>query len=325
MIVQMARLSRAVLMTGFLVLTPFWNPSASAQAAQAAPEPQAQPQTQTAQTPQQALVNLYQAAQQIIKDPASDYKAGASPQFPYPSYAQAQWDNSMAAHGNDLSTEERNQFVPCADYLNIAITDMEIGFVLQISQPADNSTAQQDMQQRYSDAPKEVEKCGSAYQLAQSEVVSAPANPPQQGTADASAANGSAIAGSAEEAALPGSIDWTPALNPLFAYLSNEWQRVVTDPKNKDWAADDAGNTLTLKLQPNQLPEVVSATGSRSSVFNNIMQNGELPVTTFPNGSTLRSVSIAPKFFVKPGTGRSRTRLKYYERDGIFKSYQAAQ
>jgi hypothetical protein len=60
-------------------------------------------------------------------------------------------------------------------------------------------------------------------------------------------------------------------------------------------------------------------------VFNNIMQNGELPVTTFPNGSTLRSVSIAPKFFVKPGPGRSRTRLKYYERDGIFKSYQASQ
>jgi hypothetical protein len=63
MIVRMAKLSRAIFMMGFVALTLLWNPSASAQAAQAAPEPQAQPQTQTAQTPQQALVNLYQAAQ----------------------------------------------------------------------------------------------------------------------------------------------------------------------------------------------------------------------------------------------------------------------
>jgi hypothetical protein len=100
---------------------------------------------------------------------------------------------------------------------------------------------------------------------------------------------------------------------------------VVNDPKNKDWAADNAGNTLTLKLQPGQVPEVLSESGSRSYVFNNIMQDGRLPATTFPNGSTLTSVSIAPTFFVKPTPGKVRTRLRYYERDGIFKSYRVPQ
>jgi hypothetical protein len=38
-----------------------------------------------AQSPAQALVNLYQAAQQIIKDPAGDYEKGKNPDFPYPS------------------------------------------------------------------------------------------------------------------------------------------------------------------------------------------------------------------------------------------------
>jgi hypothetical protein len=153
---------------------------------------------------------------------------------------------------------------------------------------------------------------------------SAPSQP-QQGVADANGGNGSAIAGSATEAALPGSIDWTPVLDPLQTYLANEWQRVVNDPKNSSWAADSAGNTLTLKLQPGQLPEVLSVTGSRSYVFNAIMQDGRLPTTTFPNGSTLTSVSIAPTFFVKNAPGIVRTRLKYYERDGIFKSYRVAQ
>jgi hypothetical protein len=55
------------------------------------------------------------------------------------------------------------------------------------------------------------------------------------------------------------------------------------------------------------------------------MQDGRLPATTFPNGSTLTSVTIAPTFFVKSAPGIVRTRLKYYERDGIFKSYRLAQ
>jgi len=298
-----------------------------------------------AQSPAQALVNLYQAAQQIIKDPAGDYEKGKNPDFPYPSQMQAQWDASMVDYGNSLSTQERALFPACAAHLNAAITDMEIGQRIKVNQPTE--AAQQEAQTRFSEAPGEAAQCSAAIELAQSEIGSTPSQPqqgvvdanganesaptssapsqPQQGVADANGGNGSAIAGSATEAALPGSIDWTPVLDPLQTYLANEWQRVVNDPKNISWAADSAGNTLTLKLQPGQLPEVLSVTGSRSYVFNAIMQDGRLPTTTFPNGSTLTSVSIAPTFFVKNAPGIVRTRLKYYERDGIFKSYRVAQ
>ena len=298
-----------------------------------------------AQSPAQALVNLYQAAQQIIKDPAGDYEKGKNPDFPYPSQMQAQWDASMVAYGNSLSTQERALFPACAAHLNAAITDMEIGQRIKVNQPTE--AAQQEAQTRFSEAPGEAAQCSAAIELAQSEIGSTPSQPqqgvvdanganesaptssapsqPQQGVADANGGNGSAIAGSATEAALPGSIDWTPVLDPLQTYLANEWQRVVNDPKNSSWAADSAGNTLTLKLQPGQLPEVLSVTGSRSYVFNAIMQDGRLPTTTFPNGSTLTSATIAPTFFVKSAPGIVRTRLKYYERDGIFKSYRVAQ
>ncbi len=327
----MTKLSVAICAVCALALALVCQPSAWAQA--------------KAQSPAQALVNLYQAAQQIIKDPAGEYEKGENPDFPYPSQIQAQWDASMAAYGNDLTTQERALFPACAAHLNAAITDMEIGYRIQISQPSD--AAQQSAQKRKDEAPGEVAQCSAAMELAQGEVGSAPSQPqqggvdtsgangstptsstpsePQQGGVDTNGDNGGAIAGSATEAALPGSIDWTPTLDPLQTYLANEWQRTVNDPKNKDWAADNAGNTLTLKLQPGQVPEVLSATGSRSSVFNAIMQDGRLPPTTFPNGSTLNSVSIAPTFFVKNAPGKVRTRLKYYERDGVFKSYRVAQ
>jgi hypothetical protein len=304
----MAKLAGAMFTMGVLLFTLICHSAASAQA--------------KAQTPAQALLNLYQAAQQLVQDPASEYQKGADPDFPYPSDIQAQWEASMAAHGNDLSTEERRLFPRCAAYLNGAITDMEVGYRIQISQPS--AGGQQSAQKRFSDARGEVAQCTSAIEVAQGEIVSSP-NEPQQGGVDANGANGSAIAGSATEAALPGSIDWTPALDGLLTYLSGEWQRVINDPTNKSWAADNAGNTLTLKLQPGQVPEVLSMTGSRSYVFNSIMQSSKVPVTKFPDRSTLTSVSIAPIFLVKPTPGKTRTRYKYYERDGIFKSYLTAQ
>jgi hypothetical protein len=300
--------STAISTIGAVMLTLVFHSSASAQT--------------KAQSPAQALVNLYQAAQQIIKDPDGDFEDGKNPDFPYPSQMQAQWDASMVAYGNNLSTQERALFPACAAHLNAAITDMEIGCRIKLKQPTE--AAQQDGQKRMDEAPGEVAQCSAAIELAQSEIGSATSQP-QQGGVDSSGANESTPAGSATEAALPGSIDWTPALDPLQTYLANEWQRTVNDPRNSSWAADNGGNTLTLKLQPGQLPEVLSATGSRSSVFNAIMQDGRLPATTFPNGSTLTSVTIAPTFFVKSAPGIVRTRLKYYERDGIFKSYRLAQ
>jgi hypothetical protein len=142
---------------------------------------------------------------------------------------------------------------------------------------------------------------------------------------DANAPSKGPVAGSVEESEEPGSIDWTPTLDPLSTYLAKEWKKTVNDPKNKDWAPDDAANTLTLTLRPNQVPEVESITGPRSSSLRTIMENGNLPVVKFPDGSKLSSVRIAPIFRVRPTSVQNRTRMKYYERGGIFKSYQVAQ
>jgi hypothetical protein len=310
---KMTKLSAAIPMICVLVLAPTSASSARAQAKD--------------QSPAQALLNLNQAAQQLITDPASEYEKGANPDFPYPSAIQQQWLASMSAYGTNLTVEERKLLPACAAKLNAAIQDMEIGYRIQVSQPS--AAAQLSAHKRFIDAKNEAAQCSAALELAQSEVGSAPArsqpSEPQQGGVGANGANGSAIAGSASEAAQPGSIDWTPALNGLQTYLASEWQRIINDPANRSWAADIDGNTLTLKLQPGQVPEVLSASGSRSYVFNSIMQSSRVPVTNFPGGSTLTDVSIAPKFLVKPAPGKARTRYKYYERDGVFKSYLVAQ
>ena len=287
-------------------------------------------QTKPAELPQRALLNLYQVAQEMLADPSKDYEASENPDFPYPSDIQAQWANSIAFYGAGLPDDESSKMGTCASHLNNAITDKELGYRLEVKlkdpkqtiAPDDRKKLQADIQNDYTEAQTEFALCdASTLGLAAQEIPPPTPNKPQQ--ADAT---NTAVAGSASEAALPGSIDWTPALNPLQTYLATEWNRVVHDPVNRDWAPDSEGNTLTLKLQPNQLPEVLSETGSRKNVFNSIMQNGKLPTTIFPPGSTLTNVVIAPKFLVKPSpnTG-TRTRLKYYERDGVFKSYLAQQ
>ena len=124
----------------------------------------------------QALLNLDQAAQEIIKDPGRDYQKEKNPDFPHASAIQAQWDASMSAYGTHLSTEERQLFPACAAHLNVAITDMEIGYRIKISQPS--AAAQQSAQTRFDEAPGEVAQCTVAIKLAQSEVGSS-ANKPQ--------------------------------------------------------------------------------------------------------------------------------------------------
>jgi hypothetical protein len=129
--------STAISTIGAVMLTLVFHSSASAQT--------------KAQSPAQALVNLYQAAQQIIKDPDGDFEDGKNPDFPYPSQMQAQWDASMVAYGNNLSTQERALFPACAAHLNAAITDMEIGCRIKAKQPSE--AAQQDGQKRMDEAP----------------------------------------------------------------------------------------------------------------------------------------------------------------------------
>jgi hypothetical protein len=351
MSVQMGNFSRAVVVVcvSVLAITPIGIRLAFAQT-----------QAPTAQPPQRALANLYEVAKSIISNPKNEAEEhpGGSPTFPYPDAIQAQWDSSMSAYGTGLTQQERDEFVPCAAHLNNAIADMEDGYTTADTQPKTNAGAQESAQKSYAVAKTEFAQCESAYALAQSEIGNGAANKPQQGGADtnmapepapenppagtpetptsdtntpsnptlssgATTASNGAIPGSVEEAEEPGSIDWTPTLDPLFTYLSKEWNLVTSDPKNNNWAADNAGNTITLKLQPNQAPEVISTSGSRSSSLRSIMENGNVPVTRFPDGSKLSSVVVSPKFLVKPTPGKLRTRMKYYERGGIFKSYQA--
>ena len=368
MIVPAAKFVRAICMAGVLAIGLVWSSAASARS-----QTQTQSQTQTAQPPARALANLYEVAKSITSDPAGEAEEhpGGSPTFPYPTAIQAQWDDSMATYGNTLTQEERAEFIPCAAHLRNAITQMEIGYTVEVTQPKSNTGAQESAQKSYALAKTEFEQCDAAYALAQSEVgngvaskpqeggaeananpepaaaenppaatpepapenpptgtpetptsgTTPPSNPPQTGSATA-ASNGP-IDGSVEESQEPGSIDWTPALDPLFTYLSKEWKLVTGNPKNQNWPPDDDSGTLKLKLQPNQPPEMLSVSGNRSSFLRTIMENGDLPVIKFPDESRLTSVVVLPKFRVKPTPGRTRTRLKYYERDGIFKSYSS--
>lgn len=138
--------------------------------------PSSAPAQVKALSPAQALLNLYQEAQQMIKDPGVDYQKGKNPDFPRPSAVQAQWDASMSAYGTRLSTGERRLFPACAAHSNAAITDMEIGYRIKISQPS--AAAQQSAQSRFNQAPGELAQCTEAIKLAQSEVGGA-ANKPQ--------------------------------------------------------------------------------------------------------------------------------------------------
>jgi|SRR5580704_5515765 len=350
MMVPTGKFSRAIFVCGVLAIGLVGSVGALSQT---------QTQTQTsasAQAVARALSNLYQVAKSITNDPAGEAEEhpGGPPTFPYPDAMRAQWDSAIAANSGGLTPQEREQYVPCAAHLTNAILDTEQGYTVEDTQPKSNAGAQESAQKSYAEGKAEFAQCNpSAFALAQSEVGSSAATPQQGGTDTTvspeqapaenppagtpetptsdttppsnpapSTASNEAIPGSVEESEEPGSIDWTPTLDPLFTYLAKEWNLVASDPKNKDWAADNAGNTLKLKLQPNQAPEVESISGARSSSLRSITENG-LPVTRFPNGSRLSSVVVAPTFNVKPKAGTKRTRMKYYERNGIFKSYQA--
>jgi len=149
----MTKLLRAISTIGVLTVLLIWHSPACAQAL----------------PPSQALVNLYKIAEQISKDPGSEYRKDASPDFPRPSEIEAQWDASMAAHGNELTPEERKQFIPCAAHLKVAITDTEIGYRVHITQP-NNPAAQESARKRLEEAPPEIAKCAPAQELALREI-----------------------------------------------------------------------------------------------------------------------------------------------------------
>ena len=309
--------------------------------------------TQASGTAAKNFYDLYQVASEMLSNPGGEYEPGQNPDFCYPSQMQANWANFMAQKKKEpLSPQETAQFLACVPHLNAAIDKAERGYRIQYAQeqaekkggkPSPGALA--EAANLHSEAQSEFAQCNAeALQLAQSETgKAAPPSEPIPGqakTTDAGDATGASpgnvisgntsagddnggapVPGSVEEAAQPGSIDWTPALQPLFKYLGHEWQTHI-DP---NWAPDEAGNTLTLKLLPGEKPEVVSTTGERASTLNNMMQASGVPTVQFPAGSTLRSVEVSPQFTVKYGIsgGQNRARKKYYERGGKFKVYTA--
>src|ERR1700733_12503152 len=260
--------------------------------------------TQASGTAAKNFYDLYQVASEMLSNPGGEYEPGQNPDFCYPSQMQANWANFMAQKKKEpLSPQETAQFLACVPHLNAAIDKAERGYRIQYAKeqaekkggkPSPGALA--EAANLHSEAQSEFAQCNAeALQLAQSETgKAAPPSEPIPG-----------------EAAQPGSIDWTPALQPLFKYLGHEWQTHI-DP---NWAPDEAGNTLTLKLLPGEKPEVVSTTGGRGSTLNNIMQASGVPTVQFPAGSTLRSVEGWPQFTVKYGIsgGQNRARKKYYE------------
>ena len=61
----------------------------------------------SAETPAQAVQNLYKIAATITNDPSSGYDAKTD-HWPQADAAWAQWDNSIGLNGNALTQQQRN-------------------------------------------------------------------------------------------------------------------------------------------------------------------------------------------------------------------------
>lgn len=70
-----------------------------------------------------AFGNLYQSADRLAKDPASEYfpNTKGDPDFPYPDSIQKQWRASESAAANQISQEDCSNLYPCLAELNGAI------------------------------------------------------------------------------------------------------------------------------------------------------------------------------------------------------------
>jgi hypothetical protein len=114
----------------------------------------------SAESPAQAVQNLYKIAATITNDPSSGYDAKTG-HWPQADAAWAQWDNSIGLNGNALTQQQRNGLVPCAANLGAAINSAEEGYRIQISQVG-NAPAQASAQQDYDRARTEFAQCDPA-------------------------------------------------------------------------------------------------------------------------------------------------------------------
>ncbi len=99
-------------------------------------------QSGTPQPVEQAFQKLYQITAQITADPSSFYLKAQADKSNWPTVdqAQAQWANAVGGPGGtELTQEQRNNIVPCVAHLNAAISDMERGYQIHVTQPSNAS------------------------------------------------------------------------------------------------------------------------------------------------------------------------------------------
>ena len=272
-------------------------------------------QTQSTTTTGAGLFkNLYNQAQAVVNSPPSRYVAGQNPplDFPLVSQAELDWANFTAEKGNVLPPDVDATYAECVPHLRNAIGNAEIGYRMQKAD-ANSPDAASLQNEAKTELKANQTQCAKALQLAGGPT-KAPLIGGVQSISTGTAANANAglpLQGNVNDLGQPGFIDWTPALQPLMTYLSNEWNA------NPAWAADQ-GTTAVLKLQPGQPPQLVSAFGPHADSVQTILSGA--PSTTFPPGSTLRSVEIAPSFQVIRVSTFGRKPMRYYELNGVFKA-----
>jgi hypothetical protein len=113
----------------------------------------------SAETPAQAVQNLYKITATITGDPSSGYDAKTD-HWPQADAAWQQWDNSIP-NGNAVLQQQRTELAPCAADLGAALDAMERGYRIQISQEG-NAPAQAAAQQDYAKGRSEFAQCSLA-------------------------------------------------------------------------------------------------------------------------------------------------------------------
>jgi hypothetical protein len=113
-----------------------------------------------AESPAQAIQNLYQITATIVADPSSGYDPKTT-HWLKADAAWQQWDTSMAANGNTLTQQQRDGLTPCAMHLSNALDASERGYRIQISQQG-NAPAQATAKQLYGTAQTEFAQCNLA-------------------------------------------------------------------------------------------------------------------------------------------------------------------
>jgi hypothetical protein len=197
-----------------------------------------------------AFVNLYEAADGLVKNPEKEYDPKGIPEFPYPDSIQKQWRASEQAASNQISPDDRQNLYPCAAELHGAIDKAERGYLLTLKQK-DNPDAVQSGKDLLERARQQVEACAGAAEYARAGVP-APAPHKRQDANAGESRNRDPIDGSASEygktmPALYGAVsyrDVTLSVDLKAGHLGGEYIRGRVRIDSGPNIYDEAAGTL---------------------------------------------------------------------------------